>query len=67
MQIDAKARKDANLIAKAYEQTLRMLSVRHGDDPLTETIAKAVLKVARPGIKDPAEISAQAITELEIR
>ncbi|WP_407168613.1 hypothetical protein [Bradyrhizobium sp. ORS 111] len=42
-QIDAMAPNDANLIAKAYEQTLRMLSVKDGDDPLTELIAKAVI------------------------
>ncbi|MGY4573395.1 hypothetical protein [Bradyrhizobium sp. USDA 3256] len=67
LQIDAMAPKDANLIAKAYEQTLRMLSVKDGDDPLTEIIAKTVIKVAQTGIEDPAEISAQAIKELENR
>ncbi|MVT71030.1 hypothetical protein GPL21_38975 [Bradyrhizobium pachyrhizi] len=67
LQIDAMAPKDANLIAKAYEQTPRMLSVKDGDDPLTEIIAKTVIKVAQTGIEDPAEISAQAIKELENR
>ena len=36
------------------------------DDPLTEIIAKTVIKVAQTGISDPAEISAQAIKELQI-
>ncbi|KWV61083.1 hypothetical protein AS156_26045 [Bradyrhizobium macuxiense] len=67
LQIDTMPPKDANRIAKAYDQTLRMLSVRDGDDPLTEMIAKTVIKVAHTGIKDCAEISAQAIRELEIR
>ncbi|OKO70354.1 hypothetical protein [Bradyrhizobium sp. NAS96.2] len=67
LQIDAMAPKDANRIVKAYELTLAMLSVRDGDDPLTEMIAKTVIKVAQTGIEDPAEISAQAIRELEIR
>ena len=67
LQIGAMAPKDANITAKAYEQTLRMLSVRDGDDPLTEMIAKTVIKVAQSGIKDCAEVSAQAIRALEIR
>ncbi|MCC8975009.1 hypothetical protein [Bradyrhizobium brasilense] len=67
LQIDAMAPKDANLIAKAYEQTLRTLSVRDGDDPVTEMIAKTIIKVARTGNKDCAAISAWAIRELEIR
>ncbi|WFU36484.1 hypothetical protein QA635_19530 [Bradyrhizobium brasilense] len=67
LQIDAMAPKDANLIVKAYEQTLRALSARDGDDPLAEMIAKTIMKVAHTGIQDPGEISAQAIRELEIR
>jgi hypothetical protein len=38
-----------------------------GDDPLTEMIAKKIIKIAQTGIKDPAQISALVIKELEIR
>ncbi|MGY8682729.1 hypothetical protein Q2941_33885 [Bradyrhizobium sp. UFLA05-153] len=61
------APKAAARITKAYEQALHTLSVKDRDDPLTEMIAKAIIKVAQTGIKDPAEISALAIKELEIR
>ena len=54
-------------IMTAYEKTLHTLSVKDRDDPLTEMIAKTVIKVAQTNIADPAEISAQAIKELEIR
>ncbi|WP_244429981.1 hypothetical protein [Bradyrhizobium liaoningense] len=52
---------------KAYEQTLRVLCVKDRDDPLTELVAKTIIKIAQKGLKDPAQISAQAITELELR
>ncbi|GLR94155.1 MULTISPECIES: hypothetical protein [Bradyrhizobium] len=55
------------LSTKAYEQTLRVLCVKDRDDPLTELVAKTIIKIAQKGLKDPAQISAQAITELELR
>ncbi|WFU34445.1 hypothetical protein QA635_08535 [Bradyrhizobium brasilense] len=54
-------------IVTAYEQTLRALCVKDRDDPLTEMIAKTIIKVAQTDITDPAEISAHAIKQLEIR
>jgi len=41
--------------------------VKDRDDPLTELVAKTIIKIAQSGIKDPAKISAQAISELEMR
>ncbi|WP_225645918.1 MULTISPECIES: hypothetical protein [Bradyrhizobium] len=46
---------------------LHALSVKDRDDPLTEMIAKTIIKVAQSGLRDPAEISAQAIKALEVR
>jgi hypothetical protein len=54
-------------ITAAYEQALHTLCVKDGDDPLTEMIAKKVIKMAQTGIKDPAQIAALAIKELEMR
>ncbi|MGX9431179.1 MULTISPECIES: hypothetical protein [Bradyrhizobium] len=51
----------------AYEQALRILCVKDRDDPLTEMIAQKIIKIAQSGIKDPAQISALAIKELEMR
>jgi hypothetical protein len=59
--------KISSRIMTAYAQALHTLCVKDRDDPLTEMIAKTIIKVARTGIKDPAEISAQAIKELEVR
>ncbi|MBR0693171.1 hypothetical protein [Bradyrhizobium lablabi] len=54
-------------ITAAYERALHTLCVKDRDDPLTEMIAKTIIKVAQTGIKDPLKISMQAIKELEMR
>lgn len=43
---------------------MRALCVKDRDDPLTEMIAKKIVKIAQTGISEPAEISALAIKEL---
>lgn len=54
-------------ISEDYEEALRILCVKDRDDPLTEMIAKRIIKIAQTGIKDAAQISALAIKELEMR
>jgi len=48
-------------IGDAYEQALKILSIVDRDDPLTEMIAKTIIKIARTGVHDPAQLSALAI------
>ena len=50
----------------AYEQALRTLCVKERDDPLTEMIAKKIIKIAKTGIHDPNQIAARVIKELGI-
>jgi hypothetical protein len=54
-------------VIEAYEQALHTLGVKDRDDPLTEMIAQTIIKLAQSGVQDPAQISALAIKELEIR
>ena len=54
-------------ITKAYEEALHTLCVEERDDPLTELIAKNVIKIAQTGVHDVAQLSALAITGLGIR
>jgi hypothetical protein len=54
-------------VTAAYEKVLHTLCVKDRDDPLTEMIAKKIIKIAQTGIQDPAQLSALAIKELEIR
>jgi len=67
VQTDAMSPKEASLVIKAYEQALHTLCVKDRDDPLTEMIAKKIIKIAQTGIRDAAQISALAIQELEMR
>ena len=54
-------------VTAAYEQALHTLCVKNRDDPLTEMIAKTIIKIAQTGVHDAAQLSALAIKELEIR
>ena len=57
---------DLRRLTDAYEHTLRALSVKDRNDPLTELIAKKIIEIAQTGLKDPAQISARAIQELAL-
>ena len=59
--------REVNCIIEAYEQALHTLCVKDRDDPLTETIAKKIIKIAQTGGHDAAQLSALAIKELEVR
>jgi hypothetical protein len=54
-------------ITAAHEQTLHTLCVKDRDDPLTEMIAKTIIKIAQAGVHDAAQLSVLAIAELRIR
>ena len=58
---------EASRITAAYEQALHTLCVKDRDDPLTEMIAKNIIKIAQTDVRDPAEIAALAIKGLEMR
>ena len=54
-------------VTAAYEQALHTLCVKDRDDPLTEMIAKTIIKIAQTGVHDAAEISALTIRQLGVR
>ena len=53
-------------LTTAYEQTLSTLCIKDRNDPLTELIAKKIIKIAQTGVKDPSEICKRAIRELGV-
>lgn len=53
-------------IQEAYEHALRTLCVKDRDDPLTEMVAKEIIRIAQAGVHDPAQISTLAIKQLRI-
>ena len=54
-------------LSKAYERTLRTLSLVDRNDPLTEMIAKKIIEIGQTGVKEPAQISQLAIKGLGIQ
>jgi hypothetical protein len=54
-------------IIAAYKQALDTLCVKDRDDPLTEMIAKKIIKIAQTGVHDSAQLSALAIKQLGVR
>ena len=59
--------KEVNCIIEAYEQGLHTLCVKDRDAPLTEMIAKKIIKIAQTGVHDAAQLSALATKELDVR
>ena len=59
--------KEIRHVIEAYERALHTLCVKDRDDPLTKMIAQKIIKIAQSGVHDPAQISALAIKELEVR
>jgi hypothetical protein len=59
--------KEVNCIIEAYEQTLHALCVKDRDDPLTEMVAKTIIKIAQTGVHDAAQISALTIKQLGVQ
>jgi hypothetical protein len=57
---------DIERLVSAYERTLRTLSLKGRDDPLTELIAKKVIEIGQTGIRDPARISELTLKQLRL-
>ena len=44
--------KEAGVLAAAYELTLRTLSVKDRDDPITKLIAEKIIRIGQRGVED---------------
>ena len=53
-------------LTTAYEQALRTIGIVDRADPLAELLARKIIEVAQTGVREPADISAQAIKEIGI-
>ena len=54
-------------LVTAYEQALRGIGLVDRNDPLSEMVAKRVIKIAQSGVRDPTDIAALAIVELGVK
>ena len=57
---------DIRRLTAAFEQALRTLGIVDRGDPLAELLARKIIEVAQTGVREPADISAQAIKEIGI-
>lgn len=48
---------DIALLAAAFEETLRRLGLRNREDPATTFVAKAIIQLAKHGVRDPRRLS----------
>jgi hypothetical protein len=55
---------DIEVLADAFERTLRTLHLVDRADPLTELIAEKIIDVGRGDMRDPAQISKLVIKAL---
>ncbi|MDA9434680.1 hypothetical protein [Bradyrhizobium sp. CCBAU 51627] len=55
---------EVNRVTTAYEQALRAVGIKDRNDPMAEMIARKIVEIAQTGVRDPAEISSQALREL---
>lgn len=57
---------DITRLTTAFEQALRTLGIVDRGDPLAELVARKIIDIAQTGVREPADISAQAIKEIGI-
>ena len=55
---------DISRLVTAYEATLKALGLTDRTDPLTELVARKIIEIGQTGIRDPLEISRQAVGDL---
>lgn len=52
-------------MAAAYEECLRILKLADRSDPITETVAKAIIEIAQTGERDPVRICHLALKSID--
>jgi hypothetical protein len=57
---------EIEILTRAFDQALRLLSLVDRNDPLTETIARKIIEIGVSTTRDPTEIAKAAIKKLDI-
>ena len=53
-------------MAAAYEECLRILKLADRSDPITETVAKAIIEIAQTGERDPLRMCRLALQTIGV-
>ena len=56
---------DIRRLMTAYEQALQILGMVDRGDPLAELLARKIIEIAQTGVREPSDISALAIKEID--
>jgi hypothetical protein len=56
---------DIHRLVSAHEDCLRALNIADRSDPISERLAKTIIEIAQTGLRDPAQIRARALKEIE--
>ena len=67
LRTEAYEPQDVERLAHAYEIALIQLGLKDRNDPLTEVIAKLIIKIGQTGEHSPEEICAIALRKLQRR
>ena len=57
---------EIEILTRAFDQALRLLSLVDRNDPLTELVAKKIIEIGASTIRDPIEIANAAIHKIGI-
>jgi len=57
---------EIEILTRAFDKALRLLSVVDRNDPLTELIAQKIIEIGATTIRDPAEIAKAALKKLGV-
>lgn len=55
---------DIRRLTSAYEKALQTIGLVDRNDPIAEVVVKKIIEIGQTGVRDPADISAQAIKDL---
>jgi hypothetical protein len=55
---------DVEILSAAYDAAIKRLGLVDHSDPLTLTVAKLIIELAKQGEGDPAKLAAAAVTSL---
>ncbi|WOH53342.1 hypothetical protein [Bradyrhizobium sp. sBnM-33] len=54
-------------LTTAYQRAMRTLGLVDRNDPIADLVAKKIIEIGQTGVRDPADISAQAIRALGVQ
>lgn len=58
---------EIEILTRAFEKALRLLSLVDRDDPLSQLVARKIIEIGPTGVRDTTEIAKIAVKQLGMR